>query len=255
MTSRRRRTNRSIWTLSDHRRATRLERPWSGKLTVGNQVGPTLAFTAANGNPMFATNGVFDTTLDFGALAFNGVTTDQRFLEVSVSGSALAPRTPIQKEHFRRFLLARLHTYLAEDWHGMHDKTAHAREMPTEDLDTRYLRDDAHAGSPEQAFRRGFALEVLARSFERLHAEARQTGHADMYAALVPFLGCDPAPGQYVEVARQLHTRPLAIVVALKRLRQRLRELASEELADTVSSTDELVAEQQALFSVLQGAG
>ncbi|MGA9341000.1 MAG: hypothetical protein WBV61_01535 [Rhodanobacteraceae bacterium] len=62
----------------------------------GNQVGPTLQFTAANGNPLAVSNGVFDATLDFGALAFNGVTTDQRFLEVTVNGSLLAPRTPIQ---------------------------------------------------------------------------------------------------------------------------------------------------------------
>ena len=34
--------------------------------------------------------------LDFGTLAFNGVTTDQRFLAVTVNGSALTPRTPIQ---------------------------------------------------------------------------------------------------------------------------------------------------------------
>ncbi len=62
----------------------------------GNQVGPTLQFTAANGNPLAVSNGVFDATLDFGALAFDGVTTDQRFLEVTVNGSLLAPRTPIQ---------------------------------------------------------------------------------------------------------------------------------------------------------------
>lgn len=62
----------------------------------GDQVGPTLAFTAANGDPVAVNNGVFDVTLDFGADAFIGAMTDQRFLEVTVDGNVLSPRTAIQ---------------------------------------------------------------------------------------------------------------------------------------------------------------
>ena len=40
--------------------------------------------------------------------------------------------------------------------------------------------------------------------------------------------------------------------VALRRLRQRFRELIDTELADTVASADELLAEQHALFAVLR---
>jgi hypothetical protein len=45
------------------------------------------------------------------------------------------------------------------------------------------------------------------------------------------------------------------IVMALKRLRQRFRELIDSELADTVASADELLAEQQALYAVLRECG
>lgn len=62
----------------------------------GNAVGPSLAFTSANGNPVSVIAGVFDVTLDFGALAFNGATTDQRYLRITVNGTPLAPLTPIQ---------------------------------------------------------------------------------------------------------------------------------------------------------------
>lgn len=62
----------------------------------GTQTGATLAFTAANGNPVALTDGVFDVTLDFGAPPFVAPISDQRFLEVSVNGTTLAPRTPIQ---------------------------------------------------------------------------------------------------------------------------------------------------------------
>jgi hypothetical protein len=63
--------------------------------SAGNTIGPSVEFTAANGNPMQIQDGVFNAALDFGALAFNGPTTDQRFLEISVNGSVLTPRTPM----------------------------------------------------------------------------------------------------------------------------------------------------------------
>ena len=73
-----------------------------------------------------------------------------------------------------------------------------------------------------------------------------------MFEALEPFLGNDPQAGVYEAIARQLTIRPLALVVALKRLRQRFRELVGEELADTVTSPDDLAAEQQALHAILR---
>ena len=73
-----------------------------------------------------------------------------------------------------------------------------------------------------------------------------------MYEALHKFLAVEPLAGQYEELARELGRRPLALVVALKRLRQRLRELIGEELADTVSSHDELDAEMKVLHSILR---
>ena len=105
--------------------------------------------------------------------------------------------------------------------------------------------------SPEQAYRRSFALEVLSRGLKRLRAEANQTGHADMCEALEPFLTREPLPGQYDELGHKLSMRPLTLVMALKRLRQRFRELVRDELADTVASAEELAAEQQALLAAL----
>jgi hypothetical protein len=43
----------------------------------------------------------------------------------------------------------------------------------------------------------------------------------------------------------------VTLILALKRLRQRLRELAALELSDTVSSADDLAGEQEALLSIL----
>ena len=154
---------------------------------------------------------------------------------------------------FRAYLLARLNRFLADDWRTAVDAEVMAElaQAPV-DLERRNQHDNAQVGSPGEAYQRSFALEVLARAFRRLRGEARQTGRLDMYEALERVLAVEPAAGQYEELARSLGRRPLSLVVALKRLRQRLRELIGEELADTVRSADELDAEQQALHKILR---
>lgn len=62
----------------------------------GNAVGSPLNFTAANGNPVAVQNGIFTVALDFGALAFAGAVSDERYLSVTVNGNPLSPRTKIE---------------------------------------------------------------------------------------------------------------------------------------------------------------
>jgi RNA polymerase sigma-70 factor (ECF subfamily) len=163
------------------------------------------------------------------------------------SGQALAERG-----HFRRFLLAQLNQFLASDWRQPVDEESPTDLLlPPVNLEPRYLSEKINATSPEKAYQRGFALEILARALKRLRSEAHKAGHLDMYEGLGPFLGSEPPPGVYEDLARKLQTRPLALVLALKRLRQRFRELIGEELADTVSSAEDLATEQAALHAIL----
>ena len=64
--------------------------------TGGNAAGPSLNFTSGNGNPVQVQNGIFTVALDFGALAFNTLISDERYLRVTINGNALAPRTKIE---------------------------------------------------------------------------------------------------------------------------------------------------------------
>jgi hypothetical protein len=73
--------------------------------TGGQQVGPALAFTTANGNPVAVSGGLFAVALDFGAAAFAGPAANARWLRVTVNGNVLAPRTKIENAPYA--LLAR----------------------------------------------------------------------------------------------------------------------------------------------------
>lgn len=154
---------------------------------------------------------------------------------------------------FREWLLMKLNAFLAGEWRELAEGGQVAGEPVLAEMEARHCAQHEPGQSPEQAYRRGFALEVLTRGLKRLRAEADQTGHLDMCEALEPFLARDPLPGQYDEAGRRLGVRPLALVIALKRLRQRFRELVRKELADTVASPDEMIAEQQALLDALEG--
>jgi len=154
--------------------------------------------------------------------------------------------------HFRRFLLNELNTFLAGDWRAAIRSAVGDSLQSPPDLEARNQRDNAAAASPEQAYQRSFAFEVLARALRRLQAEASQTGHLAMYEALQPYLSHDPGPGEYQAVAANLKMPPLALVVALKRLRQRFRELAGHELSDTVTTAEDLLKEQATLLAVLR---
>lgn len=152
---------------------------------------------------------------------------------------------------FREWLLVRLKVFLAGDRRALTVTAGLPEPPPLAELEARSRREIGPDDSAEQAYRRSFALEILSRGLKRLRAEARQTGHADMCEALEPFLACEPPPGQYDELGRKLSIRPLTLVLALKRLRQRFRELVRDELVDTVASAEELAAERQALLAAL----
>jgi RNA polymerase sigma-70 factor (ECF subfamily) len=177
----------------------------------------------------------------------------QAFLQQVADDLRLNKAQPPGK--FRDWLLAKLNGFLAGEWRELAEGGQVPGAPPLPELESRNRGEHEQDETPELAYRRSFALEVLTRGLKRLRDEAGQAGHLDMCEALEPFLARDPLPGQYDETARKLGVRPLALVLALKRLRQRFRELVRAELADTVASADELIAEQEALLTALDRGG
>lgn len=154
--------------------------------------------------------------------------------------------------HFRRFLLDRLNAFLGSGGGRAAVHDGKGRLAVPGDLETRYRHDISGAGSAIEAYERSFALEVVARALRRLESEAKQTNHLEMFAALTAYLARDPPAGEYAAIAQRLECPPLMLVVALKRLRQRFRELVGQELADTVTTAEDLSNEQSALHAALR---
>jgi RNA polymerase sigma-70 factor (ECF subfamily) len=163
---------------------------------------------------------------------------------------------------FRTFLLAELHRFLAEDAlaagpSGHATSPALAPDLPVPplaQLEARRQREGDAGGSPELALRRGFALEVIAQAMHRIEVEAREAGRLPMFSALQPYLASDPVPGIYADIAQRLDVSPLFLSLALKRLRERFRELVDDELAQTVASAAALEEERRSLHAALQSA-
>lgn len=165
---------------------------------------------------------------------------------------AVAEVPPAPRPRFRDYLLGKLHDFLAGDWRELQDDDEDPEDPPFAGLEARYQRECTHCATPDEAFQCSFANEVITRAMARLREEAEHNGHGDMYDALLPYLSRDPQPGDVDALATRLDRRPLALMVALKRLRQRFRELAGRELSDTVSSSGELADEQRTLHAILR---
>jgi hypothetical protein len=157
---------------------------------------------------------------------------------------------------FRQCLLDGLHRFLSRDWRAGETPPAPEFEQPVpwEALEAAYRRDLEQGLAPEQSYQRSYALGVLAGALSRLRAEALDAGRGAMFDTLERWLSAEPAPGEIEAAARALAIRPLAAVVALKRLRQRFRELTADELSETVSSAADLDAERIALARALGAA-
>lgn len=171
------------------------------------------------------------------------------FGELTRHDAAMTAR--VSNQCFRDFLLQRLQTFLGADWRELPMADAADLAPPPAELEHRNGQDNPPGTTADDAFQRGFAAEVIARALQRLHAEAAGEGHLEMYAALVPYLAREPSTDEYAAIGADLAQRPLALIVALKRLRQRFRHLVGHELADTVGTDADLREEQKALHGFL----
>jgi len=82
-----------------------------------------------------------------------------------------------------------------------------------------------------------------------LHQEYASTGRARLFEHLRDCLSRDEAALSYAEIAAELKLTAAAVKMAVHRLRSRYREILRAEIAQTVSTAEEIEEEIQHLFS------
>lgn len=106
--------------------------------------------------------------------------------------------------------------------------------------------------SPEAAYDRAWALQVLAHAREALMEECVAKGQGDLFRCLEMTLDGDCDREERELLARRLNRTPVAIRVAIHRLRARYAALVRLQVQDTLDGSDEL-EEFEALRLALAG--
>jgi RNA polymerase sigma-70 factor (ECF subfamily) len=175
----------------------------------------------------------------------------QEFFGVLLRRNSLANVGP-EKGRFRTFLLTSLDYFL-------HDQSArdHAAkrgggraliQLDALDAEQRFALEPATDETPDKAFDRRWAAALLEQAFVRLEAEQAESGKAEPFARVKPFLAREVEPGEYDALAGELGMASNTIAKTVQRLRLRARELLFEEAAQTVAAVADAEQELRELF-------
>lgn len=112
---------------------------------------------------------------------------------------------------------------------------------------------DASVVEPdERSLRRHFAVEVIAHAMQRLRVEASESGRQEVFERLQRYLSVESSKTDQARDAAALGVHPLFVAMAVRRLRQRFRQLVDEELSELTRSSGDFQAEREAMREALE---
>jgi len=157
---------------------------------------------------------------------------------------------------FRTFLLSSLKNFLINEWRkSIREKRGGGQRVlsldDTATAEQRFIAEPATGQPPEAQYDRGWAMEVLRRVLERLHAEFVETGKGKLFEELESFLTGDGNAGSYAEIGQRLGLSEGRLKVTVHRMRHRYRELMRREVAKTVDDPGQIDIEIGLLISAL----
>lgn len=177
----------------------------------------------------------------------------QGFFARLIEKRDLAGADPAQGR-FRAYLLGALKHYLAnERARASARKRGDGRTFAIDDEDAhaRWAREPSDDLTPEQAFERTWALNLLERTLAGLRAEYAAEGKGELFAALEGTLAGHDDCASRRELAARLGTTENALNAAAHRLRRRYRTRLRAEIAETLADPAEVEQELADLFRAL----
>lgn len=157
---------------------------------------------------------------------------------------------------FRTFLLSSLKNFLINEWKKENRERRGGGQklvsLDEETAETRFAAEAIVEQPPDSLYDRGWAATLLDRALTSLRSEYEQAGKLGLFERLKVFVWGDKNALSYAEMATQLNMTEVAVKVSVHRLRQRYGELLRGEVAQTVSTLDEVNEELRYLLSVIR---
>jgi RNA polymerase sigma-70 factor (ECF subfamily) len=154
---------------------------------------------------------------------------------------------------FRSFLLSSLNHFLANERDRSHASKRGGVQSPISldagKAEQRYRSEPVDDLTPEKLFERRWATTVLERVFDRLSAEFSKAGKFQQYEQLEVYLTGGRPQVPYKQAAEKLGMSEGAVKVGVHRLRRRFGQVLHDEVAQTVTSPDQIKEEIRFLLS------
>ena len=156
---------------------------------------------------------------------------------------------------FRAYLLTAIQHFLIDAAAEVH-AVKRGRRIRFESIDDKTDDDSLppDGSNPEQVFEQAWALVVIDAALRRLRSETQLAGKGELFDHLRDFLVERPDEADYARVAAALKMRRNTVAVSVHRLRQRLRELVREEVAQTAADRNAFDIELRELRGALGAA-
>ena len=158
---------------------------------------------------------------------------------------------------FRSFLLGALNHFLIDEWKKARtQRRGSGRQILSLDwaaAERRFDMEPVDNATPDKAFDRNWATALLEEVLNQLEGEYQREGKLEMFRALKQTLTGARDSQPYASLAERLGIGEGALRVAVHRLRKRYRALLEAEIANTVSSQDEVKHEMAYLLQTIAG--
>jgi RNA polymerase sigma-70 factor (ECF subfamily) len=161
-----------------------------------------------------------------------------------------------ERGRFRTFLLASIKHFLANEWDKEHALKRGGGQIavPIDPIEAEAMcaPEVAEEHTPETLFVRGWALTLLGQVMSKQRSQWAGLGKLEYFDKLSLLLDGDPQAIAYDALAAELGTSPGALRVAVHRMKRRYRELLRAELAETVSTPEEIDEEIRFLLAAVR---
>jgi RNA polymerase sigma-70 factor (ECF subfamily) len=157
-----------------------------------------------------------------------------------------------EQGRFRSYLIGALKHFLSDRYDHEHAQKRGGSHgvfsMDFVDGEIRYSCEPAHDFSPEKLFQKSWVLVLLDRTLKRLREQATKAKNEELFDQLKIYLTGDRSSVPYSVMAKKLDMTEGAVRTTVHRFRMSYRRLLREEIAQTVSSQDEVEEELKDLF-------